>query len=72
VFICFVLWKLWAFFLAILLLITHLLYMYYVSFIVAYITINSNKIASNRRVYGSDRGNNPEVIHKLSGTILAR
>ena len=26
----------------------------------------SNKIASNRRVYGSDRGNNPEVTRELS------
>ena len=29
-----------------------------------YVTINSYKIASNRRVYGSDRGNKPEVTRK--------
>jgi len=30
------------------------------------------KIAANRRVYGSDRGKNPEVTSKLSGPISAK
>jgi len=40
-------------------------------YIIAYVTINSNKIASNRRVYGSDLGNNLEVTRKLSRPISA-
>ena len=32
---------------------------------IAYVAINSNKIASKRRVYGSGRGNNPVVTDKL-------
>jgi len=39
-------------------------------YFIAYVTIKSNKIASNRQVYGLDRGNNPEVTRKLSGYIL--
>ena len=43
-----------------------------VTSIIAYVTINSNKIASYRRVYGSDRGNNPKGTRKLSRMISAR
>ena len=37
-----------------------------ISTVIAYVTINSNKIASNRKVYGSGRGSNPEVTRKLN------
>jgi len=38
----------------------------YIVFI-AYVTINSNKIASKPREYSSDWGNNAEVTHNWAG-----